>query len=269
VRASLTVAAVAALICASFAGTARADLAAVPNDAQPSSGGIDVVSPLEAIGATIASAIAGRTVSVRCEPEADWTQLGVNDGFAPESVLGFVTFSGDAPSDHAELAPSVCDRLQAFAAADVKPTKCAPPLKAVRTRVVKFVHGKRIVTSVTQAVRAAAQPAPCFVAGREQIATAPFWTDYFGVAQALQTLVHEAIHLQGDRVEAEAECYGMQRLAFAAQQLGDTPDDAAAIAQYYATRLYPQRRTLSPAYWSPECRANGRLDLSPGDGMWP
>jgi hypothetical protein len=81
--------------------------------------------------------------------------------------------------------------------------------------------------------------------------------------------VHESIHLQGDPVEADAECYGMQHLAYAAQQLGDSPDDAAAIAQYYASLLYPSRRTQAPAYWSPECKPGGALDLTPNDGVWP
>ena len=255
-RASLTVAAVATLIFSTFAATARADVA--------------VTGPIEETIGSIASAIAGRDVSVRCETDADWAQLAVGEGFEPMSILGFVSFSGGRPADYAELRPDVCDELETFAGAGAKPTKCTPPAKTVRTRVVKVVRGRHVVNYVTQVVRAeAAQPVPCFAGGREQISSAPFWNGYFYVAQSLQTLVHESIHLKGDLVEAEAECYGMQWLAYAAQQLGDTADDAAAIAQYYVTRLYPQRRTQSPAYWSSECRANGRLDLTPNDGVWP
>jgi hypothetical protein len=61
----------------------------------------------------------------------------------------------------------------------------------------------------------------------------------------------------------------MQSFALAAEQLGDTADDAAAIASYYATKLYPLRRTQSPEYWSADCRPNGPLDLTPNDNVWP
>ena len=149
---------------------------------------------------------------------------------------------------------SVCGSLQAFAVASSKPTKCQLLVRVTRKKKV----------------RSATQPAtPCFSNGRQLSASNAFWNAYFETAEALQTLVHESIHLRGDAVEADAECYGMQYLAYAAQQLGDTPDDAGAIAQYYATQLYPSRLTQSPAYWSPECRANGALDLTPNDGVWP
>lgn len=110
---------------------------------------------------------------------------------------------------------------------------------------------------------------PCFANGRELSRNAPFWNAYFYTAEAQQTLVHESIHLKGDPVEAEAECYGMQWIAYAAEQLGDTADDANAIALWYTTRLYPQRETDAPEYWSAECRAAGALDLTPDDGVFP
>ena len=55
-----------------------------------------------------------------------------------------------------------------------------------------------------------------------------------------------------------------------AQQLGDTPDDAQAIADYFWTKLYPQEQTEEPAYWSAQCRPGGALDeRPPGSTMWP
>jgi hypothetical protein len=146
---------------------------------------------------------------------------------------------------------------------------------AVREKVVKLVNGKRVVSYRSHAVpsttyvQVAQPPAPCFANGRQLANDNPFWDSYFSTAEALQTLVHEAIHLQGNPVEAQAECYGMQSLAYAAQQLGDTPDDAAAIAAYYVTQLYPARQTQTPDYWSADCRPNGALDLTPNDGVWP
>lgn len=249
------VAGVAAVLFSIAAGTAHADVAAFASDGtDPWTGGAEVTSQLETAAGAIASTVAGRAVSVRCEGDDDWTTIASGVGFDPTQVLGFVSFVGTQPVDYAELAPDICRSLQGFAVATAKPTKCQ---LAMRVR-----HKKKMVR--------ATQPAtPCFANGRRLSGGIAFWDAYFDTAEALQTLVHESIHLRGDPVEAEAECYGMQYLAYAAQQLGDTPDDAAAIAQYYATQLYPQRRTESPAYWSPECRAGGALDLTPNDGIWP
>ena len=242
--------AVVAITCAAFAGSARADVATVSNDGtDPWAGGAALTTPLEAAAAAIASHVAGRPVSVRCESDADWP------GLADSNVLGFVSFwSGRGPEDYTELSPDVCRSLQLFAQAETKPTKCATV-----TRVKK----RRAYATVTK-------PAgPCFANGRELSHDVPFWNSYFYTAEALQTLVHESIHLKGDPVEAEAECYGMQWLAYAAQQLGDTADDANAIAQWYVLRLYPERETDAPDYWSPECKPGGALDLTPADGVFP
>jgi hypothetical protein len=224
-------------------------------------GGADVTTPLEAAAGAIASHVAGRPVSIRCEGDAEWP------GLADSNVLGFVSFwSGRGPVDFAELSPDVCRSLQSFAQAPTKPTKCTTVthvkrtvVKRMRTRVVRTVA----YTTVTNPA------APCFANGRELTHDAPFWNSYFYTAEALQTLVHEAVHLKGDPVEAEAECFGMQWVSYAAQQLGDTADDGNAIAQWYATRLYPQRQTEAPDYWSPECKPGGALDLTPADGVFP
>lgn len=251
----MLVAGVAAALCSIAAGTARADVAAFASDGtDPWTGGAAVTSQLETVAGAIASNVAGRPVSVRCEGDSDWATISSSFSFDPSQVLGFVSFTAAQPVDYTELSPEVCRSLQSFATATTKPTKC---------RLV--VHAGR-----KNKARATVQPAaPCFANGRRLSAGNSFWDAYFETAEALQTLVHESIHLQGDPVEADAECYGMQHLAYAAQQLGDSPDDAAAIAQYYATLLYPTRRTQAPAYWSPECRADGALDLTPNDGVWP
>ena len=226
------------LCCAT--GVARADVA--------------VTAPIESIAGAIAAAIADRPVSVRCENDDAWATLAAAGGFGPSQLLGFVSFSDGAPLDYAELSPDVCRSLTGFAAAPAKPTKCVHTQRRVRT-VVRTVRGKKLRTTTYVTI---ARPAePCFA------------DRYFATAEALQTLAHESIHLKGDPVEADAECFGMQWLAYAAQQLGDSADDAHSIAQYYATQVYPQRQTQSPAYWSADCRQNGSLDLTPGDGAWP
>jgi hypothetical protein len=277
------IAGIAAAVFACCAGVARADVATVADDGStPFDGGVAVTSPLEALAGSIASTVAGRPVSVRCESDADWAMLAQNGRFAPAQVLGYVAFVGNRALDYAELSPLVCRSLQTFASATTKPTKCATTTSepqtathAVREKVVKLVNGKRVVSYRTRAVpsttyvQVAQPPTPCFANGRQLANDNPFWDSYFSTAEALQTLVHEAIHLQGNPVEAQAECYGMQSLAYAAQQLGDTPDDAAAIAAYYVTQLYPARQTQTPDYWSADCRPNGALDLTPNDGVWP
>ena len=251
----LLVAGVATVLCSIAAGTARADVAAFASDGtDPWTGGAAVTTQLETAAGAIASTVAGRPVSARCEGDADWLTMASGVGFEPDQVLGFVSFAGPQPADYAELSPSVCRSLQSFATATTKPTKC---------RLVARVARNKKVRATTQ------PPAPCFANGRRLSTDSSFWDAYFVTAEALQTLVHESIHLKGDPVEANAECYGMQYLAYAAQQLGDAPDDAAAIAQYYATLIYPSRRTQAPDYWSPECRAGGALDLTPNDGVWP
>jgi hypothetical protein len=282
VRRALVFAAAAALFgCA--AGVARADIAVVANDGTtPFDGGVAVTSPLEQIAGSIASKIAGRAVTVRCENDSDWAALAQRNRIEAGQVLGFVSFLAGGPVGYTELSPDVCRSLQAFAGATTKPTKCAgtksepkPVTRTVRQKLVTKINGRTVVTWRTHMTRETTYvevPLPfgaCYASGRELTDDQPFWNDYFYTAEALQTLVHESIHLKGDGVEAEAECYGMQWLAYAAQQLGDTPDDAAAITAYYVTRLYPSRQSQSPDYWSPECRQNGALDLTPNDGVWP
>lgn len=253
--------AVLAALFACCAGVARADVATIADDgSQPWDGGAAVTTPIEALAGQIASGIAGRPVAIRCESDSDWAAL------TEPSFLGFVSFYGDRPVDYAELSPTVCASLESFALATVKPTKCVRTVRVRRT-TTRVVRRRKI--RVTTYVRVAQPPGPCFAGGRRLSGDQPFWDGYFADAEAIQTLAHESIHLKGDAVEAEAECYGMQAAASVAQQLGDTADDGLAIAQYYATLLYPQRQTQSPAYWSPECRPSGALDLTPNDGVWP
>lgn len=85
------------------------------------------------------------------------------------------------------------------------------------------------------------------------------------VSKALHVLVHESWHLAGIQDEAKADCYALQRVEFAALQLGATPMDAQALAR----RAYEDRQETAPAdYRSYECRDGGALDLSPSPN-WP
>lgn len=126
---------------------------------------------------------------------------------------------------------------------------------------------------------------PCYSAaepGTTVAAPAIGEAEYRKVVFAISTLAHESIHLLDftagrsidavattQATESRAECLGMQNIARVAAALGDTPDDAAALATYYALKMYPDRKTSNPDYWSPDCVQNGRLDQTPGDGVWP
>ncbi|HZR94312.1 MAG TPA: hypothetical protein VFA56_01375 [Gaiellaceae bacterium] len=88
-------------------------------------------------------------------------------------------------------------------------------------------------------------------------------------AMALATVSHESYHLLGYHNEAQVECYGMQSIWFVASKLGAPLDLAQSLAQFYATRMYPLRRTQTPAYWSAQCRDGGTLDLRRTLTRWP
>jgi hypothetical protein len=86
------------------------------------------------------------------------------------------------------------------------------------------------------------------------------------VARALHVLAHESSHLAGVRDEAAADCYGLQRTALAAEDLGAGPADAERLAR---VALAERALTAPPDYRSAECRDGGALDLDPASSVWP
>jgi hypothetical protein len=113
---------------------------------------------------------------------------------------------------------------------------------------------------------------PCY--GSRQ----PLPGDYDAIAVSLEVLAHEAIHVFDDRVgypvqsqasaESRAECFGMQFLAPLAHAFGADEEDARALARYCREVECPKWGPTSP-YWSPECRPDGALDITPTDTLWP
>jgi hypothetical protein len=90
--------------------------------------------------------------------------------------------------------------------------------------------------------------------------------DSLRVARAVHVLSHESFHLAGVRGEAEADCYGVQRVAFVAGELGADP----AEAQRLAALARADRDVTAPSeYRSPDCFDGGRLDLDPASATWP
>jgi hypothetical protein len=86
------------------------------------------------------------------------------------------------------------------------------------------------------------------------------------VALALHVLAHESFHLAGVRNEAEADCYGLQRTALVAQELGADPVEARKLADL---ALVERAQTAPSEYRSPQCYDGGALDLDPGSTVWP
>ncbi len=324
----------------------RADTPVLPADA-----GLPWIDPahqgaLEQLLAPIASHIAGRPVTVRCEGDYDWSVLAAQRHFDPNAEAGYV----DSPNSFVatnryvssatmmELSPIVCSHLQSFAQASVKPTKCQASTSTTvhvtreravtRYRVLTLKRPTRVdgrllkpgVWNVPYQVKvpyAVAEsrtvldpPAPCFlgtptttggVCWTVPTATgtpektcydviptpsASYWQEYSLFAQAIQTVAHEAIHLWQAQagaqvppaalVESQAECSGMQWFTYVATQLGDTPDDAQAVATFYWEVEYPNM--ISPdtsyesshPYWSADCISGGPLDIrSDKTGFWP
>lgn len=299
----------AALLALTFASPSRADTSPIPYT--PNLPWTDPAhhSSLEVLAGQIASRIASRQVTIRCEGDSDWRTLVLSIGADPNWLLGYVGarwYSSGALYDissYAEIAPSVCLALQNFAMAANKPTKCSVPTSVqttvykpqrYRVQVTVRVKGKlvhkwvwktrQVPTTVTTQVPGPLRP--CYVGGQFLATpTATFWSDYQSYAEAILTLAHESIHLGGmvggqlsngllvgdQQAEAKAECYGMQWMPYVAEQLGDTPDDAEAIAQWMYERYYPGYQTSPyPQYWSADCRPGGAMDIrSAGSTVWP
>jgi hypothetical protein len=277
VRRYLAVAAAAsvALLAAAGAAADRATLA--PSNAAAWEGGAAVVSPLEALAGRIATRIAGHRVSVRCEPAQLFQEA---NGLA--DIAGMVHSLTDPVSGRyvktstvIELSSTVCSSLQLFAQTTVKPTRCAP---AGSEQAAPCFTGTPVVADGTTPARCLGGPSACY--GVVDPMSTAYWRLYSGYADAIQTLAHEAIHTEqaqkgrlrpkGNRVEQQADCWGMQWMPWVATQLGDGSDDAQTIAAFYWLISYPAKRTAVPGYWSAACVPGGSLDIRPGrTGAWP
>jgi hypothetical protein len=299
---SLAVCAVSAL-AAIAAATARADTAALPSSLSAPWSDPNHQSPVEQLAGQIASQIAGYPVAVHCDDAATWAASG-----QPGDAVGLTLWGGWWSTTYTfaingiriELSPPICESLQAFAQAAVKPTKCQPPPTTIVTTtthmqtgwVRKVVKGKWVHVKVRKQVKStttktvpSGEPQPCF-ADPTTFASGAMSPTYEATAKALETLAHESIHMRQDTAgarvpsdglkEAQAECSGMQWTAFVALQFGDTADDAQSIANYYWSVYYPRMASLSDPYairypyWSAECRPGGALDERPaGSTLWP
>ncbi len=265
------------IAAACFAASATADRTVVPGSSRPPwDGGAAAVTPLEQVVTRIASRIAGHAVSVRCETAAAFRSLaGSNEtaGFV-NTVVDHRTGTFAATATVIELTSRVCGSLQRFAQAAEKPTRC---MDSATELLVPCFAG-------TPVSKGSGIEAVCWTSGCYRvIAYQPgYWASYARYAFAILTLAHEAIHTMqavagarrptDDRVETQAECYGMQWMPWVAGQLGASPVDAQSIANYYWLGLYPaeaSRHSTKP-YWSAQCRPKGVLDIrAAGATAWP
>ena len=310
-RSKLLLAAAAVLLSALVAPTGFADTAPIQDTPDLPWTNPAHASNLELLLGPIASHIAGRTVAVRCEGDTDWTTLVTQQGRDPNSELGYVagplvTNAGKVVSlaTATELGGSkVCLPLKNFAVATTKPTKCAVTTMTgggfktvrVKSRIAVMVKGKPTFKSVwvsktvaKPTKRITAAPSPCYLGGKQsaETMTHAYWADYANYAWAIVTLAHESIHLSGvfgvgttpagvtvgdPLAEAKANCYGMQWMPYVAMQLGDTADDALAIAKYFWETIYPLYETSELSqYWSADCKPGGALDIrAAGTTSWP
>jgi hypothetical protein len=258
------------------------------------------LSPLEQLANTIASKIVQRPVRVYCDGENDWAHLAAEQGFDPNAFSSWVVFWNfsdtrtiSRDSDIAHISPRVCRDLWRYGMAAVKPTKCPTvthqTTKVVRTIVVTKkvkarvkVKGKwktviktirvpkKVTHQVTQDVPGA--PAPCYSGASLAPGTPPNYADYVG---ALMQLGRASIYMHDFRIgvpidgpfDMRANCLGIEMIPDIAVQFGATPDDAHSIASYAYNVFYSSSR--AQPYWTADCRENGRLDISPGDGTFP
>jgi hypothetical protein len=86
------------------------------------------------------------------------------------------------------------------------------------------------------------------------------------LADATETLGHEAEHLVSPGTEAETECYGMQDIRKAARLLGADRAYADGLAELFWHELYPEN---SPDYRTPLCQDGGPLDRNQSSSVWP
>jgi len=86
-----------------------------------------------------------------------------------------------------------------------------------------------------------------------------------GTAEAINTLVHESMHLRGFVNEAQAQCYAIQLDGWTVVRLGGSPVAGADVASLVLA-LQPY---VPDEYRSSDCRAGGALDLWPETPAFP
>jgi hypothetical protein len=74
--------------------------------------------------------------------------------------------------------------------------------------------------------------------------------DAEAAAMAVDVVTHESFHLAGFLDEAQTECHALQTMAWTAQRLGATPEQARALARVQVATNYPK---MPDRYRLPGC----------------
>ena len=85
------------------------------------------------------------------------------------------------------------------------------------------------------------------------------------MAEAINTLTHESMHMHGWADEATAQCYAIQEDAWTTRQLGGTPEEGRAVAAF----ILAMQPGMPTEYQSGACQAGGALDLHPETSEFP
>lgn len=87
------------------------------------------------------------------------------------------------------------------------------------------------------------------------------------IAEAVDTLAHEAIHAYGIEDEAVTECSSMQLTELVAMRLGTTLAYGRDLGRFLWRYRWPQ--TVGTEYFTDDCYDGGPLDLFPNSDIWP
>jgi hypothetical protein len=258
---------------------------------------------LEVYASQVATQVIGRTVRVQCHGTGEWAGLASQWGFDPARLVGFVgwyynrfTLRIVQVEDIVHLHQDICLPLQAFAEASAKPTRCETTQtvervvwktikvkKRIRVRVKvngklvskwkTVLRPKRVRETIYEDVPG--PKVPCYGAAARSAGVIPP-DEYFDYAWAIYTFAHELVHIHDATVgaavvpssvrEGRATCIGMQWASRIAQAFGADPDDGDSVASWVWNDAYP--RLQGGDYWSADCRQDGPLDQTPGDGIW-
>jgi len=176
----------------------------------------------------VASEIAGRRVDVDCQ--SFWSSL-----LDIRWRQGEVRFTADGvPEGRIFLTRPTCQRLDAFGH--------------------RSTHGE--LACLRRHDWTAVPPSPPHRACYEEAAPTVY---------AMLVLAHEAYHTAGVVNEVEANCFGIQAMAYAATRLGGADNEARLLALAMAS-LAPHQRD---GYATSECRRGSPLDLHPDTPEFP
>jgi hypothetical protein len=177
----------------------------------------------------VAADLSGRPVEVGCQSFfGELLDISGNLGDVPFDANG-------VPAAHTHLVRPVCDDLRHFRDSPTHPPlDCLTAIDWSRWTFEADRHGA------------------CVTGARR-------------LAQSLNTLTHEAMHMRGWTSESVAQCYAIQEDLWTVVALGGTEAEGRAVASL----ILAMQRGMPDEYQSPECRAGGQLDLHPETPEFP